>query len=201
MEHKEVERIDDGIINADKYNLESKKLLIICKEPNRENHKDLSSFQKVWKDKPDYQFAHRVAELAYGILEGFKPYDTISNKHNIGKRYETLQRIAFMNVKKQPGTDVSNNVIIRKYIEEEQDSIIDQIKQVAPTHILAGLSETSLTKAIFKGQDISFKPTSYGLMSGEWNGTKMLHFYHPSARVGNAALYALLKVTYEELGW
>lgn len=193
-------KLEDGIIMPNIFEKERIKLLLVCKEPNGKNHEATpGSFMEVWgKGKPDYPFAHRVAELSYGVLNNFAPYDTISKDKKL--RLETLHRIAFINVKKEAGGDVSDNGAINKHIITYQDDIINQIKSIQPTHIILGLSEIELSRNLFKGL-CSFSETGYGTFAANWNEVKILHFYHPSARVGNAALYALLKVNYEHLGW
>src|SRR4051794_26894795 len=92
----------DGIINEDEYNAcaTGKRLLFIAKEPNAKNHEknEDRSFVTEWnKTSPTYQFACRIAEWAYGILNDFPTFEQEEEK--IGY----LKKIAFMNIKKSGG--------------------------------------------------------------------------------------------------
>ena len=77
--------------------------------------------------------------------------------------------------------------------------MLEQIKGIKPTHIVFCVSKAPIIKVLV-GENI-LKPTGWGCNAGVWNGIKVLDFYHPSARVGSAALYSFLKVNFQELGW
>jgi len=196
--------IDDGIIRPEFFNkIENsfKRVLFVAKEPNKNNHPDKSgSFIQEWGyGNPKYTFAHRVAELAYGILYDFQSYDSISGINNFNKRLDTLKRIAFINVKKTGGYSTSSKSVILSEIIKNKRIILDQILKINPTHIIFGLSSKELIESLI-GSNLLL-PTGAGCNYAIWNEIKVLDFYHPSARVGNAALYALLKVNFDILKW
>ena len=191
--------VEDGIIKREIFSREKIRLLIVVKEPNKTNHNDQGgSFIREWGERrPNYSFAHRVAELSYGILENFPQYDRISQDKEM--RFSVLKRIALINVKKTGGGSTSSDKVIMNAVRDNKDTILSQIKTISPTHILFGLSNNNIIELLI-GKAI-LRPTGWGCHAGEWNGIKVIAFYHPSARVGPAALYSFLKINFDHLRW
>ena len=80
IEHFQTEAFfEDGIINEERYecNEPGKKVLFIAKEPNAKDRKSGGSFVEEWDTDapPTYNFAQRLAEWAYGIINDFPPYE------------------------------------------------------------------------------------------------------------------------------
>lgn len=198
-------KYEDGIICPEQFAKEPKKILFIAKEPNsskEDNSKD-SSFIEVWSSKvPFYPFSHRVAELAYGLLNGFGKHDDITVEKD-SKQYErkgqlqleTLRRVAFINVKKTGGLQTSKDTTLLKHIRENKETILSQIDQIAPTHIVFFFSNVNLAHEIVG--DGVLQPTGYGCYAGSWGDRKVITCYHPSVPIGSSAVYALLKANAE----
>jgi len=181
----------DGIINEELYmqSPPGKKLLFLTKEPNAINHEKNSdrSFVTEWNTMvPEYFFAIRIAEWAYGIHHDFPPFDGIPKN-----RHEYLKRIAFMNVKKSGGKGLAINKTIAETTREQLDNIRKEIDIIEPDIIITGLSEEKIRQILWK--DIAWKDSGYTCKIGRHENTKIIDFYHPSCRAPAAATYSLLQ--------
>jgi hypothetical protein len=86
-----------------------------------------------------------------------------------------------------------------KAVKENKVELLKQIKDISPTHIVACISKLEVLEELFgKGK---FNSTNWGCYFAHYNEIKILTFYHPSVHVGSAALYAMMKVNFEELQW
>lgn len=194
----------DGIINPELFAKEEIKILFIGKEPNKSNHNvaegEIVSFIDEWNNgKPNYKFAHRIAELAYGIFTNFREHDEISGEEKIEKRLEVLKRIAFLNIKKDAGRDTITDKALKKAFDLHKNDIIKQLDSIKPNVVIIFVSNIEINKQLFPS--IEFSSSGFGCKYGESTDFRVLQFYHPSVRVGSAALYSLLKVNFEKLGW
>ncbi len=181
----------DGVINETEYEHSKKKLLFIAKEPNASNHqKEIDrSFVTEWNEtRPDYNFACRIAEWAYGILNDFPTYDDKPEDIQV-----QLKNIAFMNVKKSGG---KGSIEIYKdfleIIKNQKDFIQREIEIIDPDIIILSLSQDKHVRNIlFPG--INWKPSGYTNKIAKWRNKKIIDFYHPSSRNVGAAAYSLLQ--------
>lgn len=197
----------DGIINPELFAKEEIKILFIGKEPNKSNHNvaegEIVSFIDEWNNgKPNYKFAHRIAELAYGIFTNFREHDEISGEEKIEKkekRLKVLKRIAFLNIKKEAGKDTISDKELSTAVTKNKPEIDEQIKIIKPNVIIIFVSNKKIVEQLFN--KIEFKPSGFGCLYGEKGDFRILQMYHPSVRIGSAALYSLLKVNFEKLGW
>jgi hypothetical protein len=183
---------EDGIINEELYNQvpEGKRILFIAKEPNatKDDGKYHQSFIEEWNTgKPEYPFACRIAEWAYGIKHDFPVFECIPTP-----KYEHLKEIAFMNVKKSGGLGSANSKSITKVVNEQKEYISKQIAITDPDIIILCLSfDCSLIKKMFS--DLELKPTGYNIEIGRHKECRVINFYHPSSRNAPAAAYSLLQ--------
>ncbi|MBK7851543.1 MAG: hypothetical protein IPJ66_10530 [Bacteroidetes bacterium] len=194
----------DGIINPELFAKEQIKILFIGKEPNKSNHNvaegETVSFIDEWCNrKPNYQFAQRIAELAYGIFTNFRNHDEISGEDKKEIRYGILKRIAFLNIKKESGKDTISDKELSAAATKNKPVIDEQIKNIKPNVIIIFVSNNKIVEQLFN--NIKFKPSGFGCLYGETCDFRILQMYHPSVRIGSAALYSLLKVNFEKLGW
>lgn len=196
----------DGIINSTLFEKEKLKLLFIGKEPNKKNHNvefgETMSFVQEWNEtKPTYQFAHRIAELAYGIFNNFPNHDEIAGNSDdhIKKRLEILRRISFLNIKKEAGHNTISDKELLEIVTKNKDKIINQIENIQPDIIIIFVSNESIVKKLFS--EIDFSNSGFGCLFGHSPKYKVIQFYHPSVRVGSSALYSMMKVNFEKLGW
>lgn len=182
----------DGIINESLY--DSCKLghsiLVVAKEPNASNHDQDGdrSFITEWDNKKaDYAFACRIAEWAYGILHDFPAYDLIK-----GQMLEYLRHISFMNVKKSGGKGLANRDNIYEIVTKHKDYIVREIKIINPDIIILGLSfDKELIAQLFGHLD--WRPSGYSINIAKFENSKVINFYHPSARNAAPASYSLMQ--------
>lgn len=199
----------DGIINEQVFQTQKLKLLFIAKEPNQS--------QKPIDEKPeDYRielsdleipkdyskvYSYRIAEWAYGILNDFPPFENFffeKQKNKLGYN-ETLQKIAFMNVKKIGGAGASNAEEINQYVIRDQKYLISEINLIDPDIIVLGLGLSQEMRAsLFPDlSEVNWMDCGFSKIKvARWHKTRIIDFYHPSVRPVHLTpqeSYALLK--------
>ena len=143
----------DGIINIEKYCKTSPKILWILKEINDEDGYDQKyelnkmvievlesnslneSNRKAW-----YKTLDPIIYTSYQIFNGYIHYEDHSMDYikDNPLMVETLQKIAFMNVKKQPGDARANNIQIQEWYDKTKDLLKEQIELINPDIIIGG---------------------------------------------------------------
>jgi hypothetical protein len=164
---------------------------VIAKEPNTRNHEQASdhSFVTEWESKNGtYPFALRIGEWAYGLLNGFPLFDSLTQE----KKLESLRRIAFMNVKKMGGGGLAISEDIYKVVCEHRKYILDEIAIIDPDIILLGLSfDDRLKRELFGPR--TWQLSGYTVKLLPFGKAWIIDFYHPSSRNVGAAAYSLLQ--------
>ena len=172
--------VKDGIINEDIFISENKKVLFICKEPNNPKKKQWD-FREWWKTELKHIFAHRIGSWAYGLLENFPPHNSISKS----VKFNSLSRIAFINIKKLGGTSKSSKSDIEEHAIRNQDILQKQIKLINPDIIVLGISWWS------NARNIIFQGYEHQIVADyvhKYDHHLVINFYHPSTH-GKSNLY------------
>ena len=98
-----------------------------------------------------------------------------------------------MNLKKSGGGGVANQKEICKIAERDKDLILEQIDIIAPEIIVLGLSWGKLRNIIFENEVKEWESSSHGILLGKYKDSKVIDYYHPSARNAPPAAYYLLE--------
>lgn len=189
--------IKDGINNPDLFAKQQVKVLFIAKEHNyigQPNDETYAADYRVWANQGVYlQFANRLSEWGYGLLNGFPPYEglTYDDKH------EALKSIAFINVKKASGNASANTEHICQYIISSQSLLQQQIASIAPTLIVCCFRCDFYVELLFDNKMVRTASNLYSI--GKWNGVDIINFYHPSSRKKKLELYKLLEEAYTQV--
>lgn len=185
----------DGIIDEREYEKQSRKVLFIAKEANGTDHEegDEHDFRKEWRyGKPEYRVAKRVAEWSYGILKDFPNYDSVVNPLDMSY----LQKVAYMNLKKIPGGNRTNNKEFIGCVENDIDFIKKQIAIIAPNIIMLCTSRNRVLRSKLFGDD-NWKETGYLIEYAIKEGVLIIDFYHLAAQGSIVAYYSLLQKVFE----
>lgn len=207
---KHLHFFEDGIINEQRFNEASSKILFLTKEPNHPSKKDEIEIKydyRIWwsEEKGLYdRFNYRIVEWAYGILNNFPPYDGIwpkvKGKYDNTNAMSAITSIAFMNIKKSGGKSSSKETEINVYLEKHHDLILEQIEIIEPTIIIQGLTWESTIDKLYSKGEVKWKATGHGTYVGRFRynniDTKIIDFYHPSSQGSAVALYYLLEKVY-----
>lgn len=133
----------DGIINVEKYLKQSVKILWILKEPNSDDEKlnwrdeikklnngtgNLEGFVKTFSN---------IVYTSYGILER-KKWSEIKYIKDDPAIVEVLEKIAFINIKKNPGGSSSNDRELEEYYYKYRDIVKKQVMNFKPNVIIGG---------------------------------------------------------------
>lgn len=183
--------IKDGIINNELFSKAKIKLLFITKEPNdpAQTSWSLSDWMNT---EMKYSFAKRIAEWSYGILNDFPPISTFE----LTELHKSLKSIAIINIKKTGGKSNSDLDEIVSHLKQNKTYLLKQIRMIKPDLIIGGIGHVKYWSYLF--DNIEFKDSGYDIKFADYNGIRILDYYHPSYRVPKAMSYALLKVVYEE---
>ncbi len=143
----------DGIINIEKYCKTSPKILWVLKEINDEDGYDQKDVlnemvEKVLETKSLegsnrnawYKTLDPIIYTSYQIFNGYKHFEDHSMDYirDDSSMVETLQKIAFMNVKKQPGDARANNIQIQEWYDKTKEILKEQIELINPDIIIGG---------------------------------------------------------------
>lgn len=184
--------VKDGIINPVLYASQPERILFIAKEHNRREQHDYENnyadYREWIKDVMYLQFAHRLGDWSYGILNKF-PDNMDQVSHD--ERHTALKSVAFINVKKASGTATANPHHIGQYIVESRDLLHRQIQQINPTLIVCCFRYDGYINHLFDQALVRAKSNAYSV--GKWNGIKVINFWHPSSRKSKQFLYEQLK--------
>jgi hypothetical protein len=184
--------IRDGIIDLPLFEKQSKRVLFIAKEHNYVTDKFdpnyAADYSKWWKQHVHLQFSHRISEWAHGILNDFpENFEELT----YDQKHLALRSIAFINVKKSSGGSTSNPEVITSYIAHSRHLLLQQIEEIRPSLIVCCFRYDNYPNQLF---GITMKRHLSNTFSyGTWNGTRILNFYHPSARKRKIVLYNMLK--------
>lgn len=190
--------IEDGINNTDLFEQQKIKILFIAKEHNYTGQQNDEAYKeaayRVWSKQGVYlQFAHRLSEWAYGLLNGFPPYEQLTYED----KHKALQSIAFINVKKASGNSSANPKHICQYIIKSQFLLHQQIEDIVPTLIVCCFRYDHYVELLFGNKMVRTGSSAYSI--GTWKGIDVINFYHPSARKNKKLLYEQLEEAYTQL--
>ncbi len=180
--------VRDGIIDEQLYQAVTPKVLFITKEPNNPEQK-AGDFRDWWRDEISYAFSYRLSEWSYGLLNNFPQYDDIWTKK--GSAHKAIKQIAFMNIKKNGGTGNSEYNRMMEHVKMNFEFLHRQIEIISPDIIITGTSWNELRDALFP--NITWVKSGYDILIGKHKNSKVIDFYHPSARTAPAAAYSLLQ--------
>ncbi|MFN4971404.1 MAG: hypothetical protein ACK5GX_00070 [Bacteroidota bacterium] len=179
----------DGIIDIKKYNESSIKILWILKEAwgtGWLNNQKGRPFEYPEYINTEFNFGEsfpssgamwaKIIYINYGILNGFLKWDHMPNYWESEDVFNSLKNCALINLKKIPGSTVSNMNEIYQHYRTDKEVILNQIDIINPDVIICGGTYKILTKEypfdILKNSNNEYR-----------NGNKKRIFiptYHPS---------------------
>lgn len=180
--------VKDGIINEELYQVASRKILFITKEPNNPNQEP-GDFRDWLKKEIYYSFSYRIAEWSYGILNNFPKYDEIWRRR--GLAHKAIQHIALINIKKSGGGGNADYNRMMEHLKLNFNLLHRQIEIIDPEIVIIGTSWNQLRDGLFP--QIEWRQSGYDIMIGKYKNLKIIDYYHPSSRTPPAASYSLLQ--------
>ena len=179
--------ISDGIIDEELYEAQQPRLLFLGKDPNDPNGTEDWDFRHLWPNRTKLELKHadQVNRWAYGILNGFPPWEQAKEPPE-----NALLKVACMNVKKTGGAGTAVADDIRHHAEQYQERIREQVEIIDPDIIIGGLRGMWVWKVLFP--DLSATVEVEGVEVFRWRRAKVIDFYHPSNYYPRSMSYALL---------
>lgn len=182
--------IRDGITNIERfYNAETNyRILWILKEPNssdegwnmRNFHKALNKKREDktrkdarWNWKSTYQ---KIVQVSHGLLHGIYDYEKIPASNEIV--VDTMNSIAFINVKKVAGGANSYSRTINSHYTEHKDFLHYQIEKINPNVIINCSRVWELFKDLSVSPINTVEPFHYSFDDRRL----VINAYHPAVR-------------------
>lgn len=176
----------DGVLNHELYKSSMPKICFLCKEANYRGIDMVDS--TLWYSEGGFgQFSSRLQEWAHGILEGFPAIQRIT----YDQKRISLLKTAIVNVKKTGGLGVADDEVIAEHALAHGDLLRLQLHEIKPNIIILGVSTQRTRSALFP--EVVWAQSGYYCDIANWNGIKLIDFYHPSSRNAPAASYSLLQ--------
>lgn len=186
--------ITDGIIDIEAYCSipeNHPRILWILKEPNSSENKRWSYSDLLINDRQEWDGSalslvfKRVIYTSYGILN-HKNYDQIPSIHQ-KEVYDAIRQIAYINLKKTPGSSVSQDYDIFMAYHNNKSLILRQIEEYQPQILIFG----NTMKYLFK--DLGIKEADKTYVDDETHNTTYyikdnklyIHAWHPAARISS----------------
>ena len=184
----------DGIVNIEEYCKVKYKILWIMKEANDTDGGgwDMREFMGDKKELCNYNLWRKTYEpiiySAYSILNGFPKWNDIPDTAEKPEMIDVLRNIAFINLKKIPGSSVSDHNTIGEAYKKDKDIIKLQIDAYNPDIIICGNTFTFLSPDL----DIpEYKMINSGDSATYYikNDRIYISAYHPNQRMHGQEQY------------
>lgn len=186
--------ITDGIIDIETYcsipeNLP--RILWILKEPNSSENKRWSYSDLLINDRQEWDSSvlslvfKRIIYTSYGILNQ-KNYNQIPSIHE-KEVYDAIRQIAYINLKKTPGSSVVKDYNIALAYNNNKELILKQIEEYQPQILIFG----NTMKYLF--EDLGIKESDKTYVDDKTHNTTYyikdnklyIHAWHPAARIAS----------------
>lgn len=179
--------VKDGIINEQLYQSARTKILFVTKDPNDPDQTswDLAN---LLNQSLSGNFAVRLAEWSYGILNDFPPLRPLTDYEALHK---ALRSTAVINLKKIGGESQAKMDEIFAHTTQNKSFLQRQIKLISPDIIIGGVGNTQIWTLLFDGINLAY--SEYDILVGKWDNIKIIDYYHPSYQVPRAMSYSLLQ--------
>ncbi len=175
----------DGIVDGQKYRINKEKILFVLKETN-----DFSGHVKEFIMEPKGN-TWKIGLWAVGILNGFPPFEKFNNDDEAKK--EALSSVAWINLKKITGGNVSDERIINAHAFTDRHLLKKQINNIDPTIIVAcgnGVFDSLLWVLEPDNLPVEVYQNSPVWDKFNWKSCKVVRMIHPSAmNMSNEASY------------
>lgn len=182
----------DGIVDEERFNAASRRLLFILKEP-MEHSEDLCKHAKNFAITTNRSNAtwRNLNYWSYGLLRNFPSFAHVCDANDLPK---VLYEVAVMNVKKTRGRSAAEDKKIVDFARDgsNRNFIQKEIEIIAPSIIVCcGSSVTQSIRLALSPEAPSLR-TKNDLEYFRWNDCLVVAYCHPAARVWNAMLYSYL---------
>ncbi len=175
----------DGIIDVEKYLKAKYRILWVLKEANSnetwsylDKFKDKEWLYRCGKSIPSLK---RIIYTTYGILKECEWSKIPDAKDE--KSFEPLQEIALINIKKIPGSSVSDSSEIQEAYYKNRELLQQQIKTYNPNVVIFGNTMNYFYKKDFENLVNAEKQiTDYGNHFYDTGNKLYIHTWHPAVR-------------------
>jgi hypothetical protein len=166
----------DGIVDEQGWREETRKLLIVCPEPNEEwmhqkhdDRRDMRQLLRAPEDdrKPFYARLRQAVRAFHGLPSSSAP-------DGRQEHFALVRRIAFINLKNIGGGPRADQREIDACAQRRRTELVSQIGSIAPTHIFLAGSKAQRAFRAHIGQHI---------------GIEAADVPHPSCRLGYGEYY------------
>ena len=193
-----------GVVDEEKYESSTPKLVYVLKEPNNKRKRPKWSIpaflqQQVSKGscgKHIYHMWKVVGIWSYAIRNGFPDYNDINTVHISA---EGLKYIGMTNLKKSEGGGTANRRAVREYAKKTVTLWKSELEIMNPDIILCCGTFDIVTKLLGLVTCQTAVGRRYSIWQHDSGHSLLLSIYHPACRFRKAKVYTLLKEALVEL--
>lgn len=212
---------EDGIIDEVRYKTSTPRIMLILKEVNSKEAFNLRAFLLTGarsgntKDgKPRHQTWDNVARWVYGIKSIDKDFEWVflrdrRRRHINTWRDEFLPTLCVMNIKKSSGRNSTNHQELKTVAAEDatliqrQFALYNASDSTRPSLIIACGKGVAAAFINAMGKDYADSELSHTSQTLRYwklkNGSVLIDFYHPQARVSHQHMFEKLIGGFREL--
>lgn len=169
----------DGIIDPDRWDNATRKILFVLKEPNHQKITTKGGDIRGWYRKPigraGVMLRHNLARWAHALRHSL--VDNLT--YNKSECEDTLLQSAVINLKKVEGGATADMGIVGWYAKQDCELLCDQIESIKPDLIVAGGTFTLLSRTLKLPVNWS-KEAVYSSQYQAW----VIPMVHPASRLG-----------------
>lgn len=188
--------IDDGVVDEEEYLTSKYKIMYVLKEVNGGKGWSLREFIREGGRTQTWDNIARWTEAILNLDEE-KPWSYWENECE-ARRKMILKKICAVNVKKTSGGHTSHAEEVYRAALDNSDILQKQLFLYNPDIIICCGTEKAFVDACYKNREPDWKMTSRGIWYFVDNGSVVISFAHPEARVKDCFLhYALVDAVRE----
>lgn len=188
--------IDDGVADEEEYLTAKYKIMYVLKEVNGGRGWSLREFIREGGRAQTWDNIARWTEAILSLDEE-KPWSYWENECET-RRKTILKKICAINLKKTSGGHTSHTEEVYQAALDNSDILRKQLLLYHPDIIICCGTEKAFVDACYKNREPDWKMTSRGIWYFVDEGTVVISFAHPEARVKDCFLhYALVDAVKE----
>lgn len=193
--HEGKDFIEDGIIEANRWEVADRKILLLLKEAYGDYGDLCSRIRDKW-DGPKYKVWRTASYWLYALqkMSGKTIPSFPNGDEQIDECVEYLLSAAVINIKKSSGKNSSSSADLTNYVTQDGDLLREQIELIDPTIILCGYTFSHF-KEIWPDQVKPVGGSENVFMAGKH---LVIDWWHPANRYPNRLCYYALCAVVQE---
>ncbi|WDL99179.1 hypothetical protein [Alicyclobacillus sp. ALC3] len=203
---KEVNFVEDGLVDEDAWELVSPRVMVLLKEANSNESWKYQDFIRNGQYLLESTTWPTLIRWVYGLLHGYPAYTEVEENWTRVREQSVdfFKGVYFANVKKIPGGPKANDYRVLEFATKHADLLVRQIEIVGPTLVLCcGNVVYDSVRSSLQQQHEKFVDgsTDGGLRFSSWNrmSCRVVKYHHPLAHYPRGMSYTFLMSEFRKL--